>query len=85
MPSLLQSLFHGDPTADRLEWRPVVYSSRPIAIAYRYSAFGYSIAGLMCVLFADRLRRYDSGFWWCALGYALVVQGVVAYMSDVVS
>lgn len=68
-----------------MEWRPYVFSSRPIAVVYRLSPLGYSVAGMLCVLYADRLRRYDTGFWWCVLGLALVAQGVVAYCSDVIS
>ena len=85
MGSLLQRVFHGEPTADKIEWRSIVYSSTPLAILYRYSAFGYSVAGAMCVLYDSELRRYDAGVWWSTLGSALVVQGIVAYMSDVVS
>jgi predicted membrane channel-forming protein YqfA (hemolysin III family) len=81
----MYSPFHGNPTADRLEWRPIVYSSKPLAVIYRLSAFFYCIAGGLCMLYAERLRRYDNGFWWCGLGSLLVVQGVIAYMSDVVS
>ena len=84
MPSL-QQLFHGKHDADKMEWRPYVFSSRPIAVVYRLSPLGYSVAGMLCVLYADRLRRYDTGFWWCVLGLALVAQGDVAYCSDVIS
>ena len=83
--SLLQRVFHGEPTADRPEWRPIVFSATPLAIAYRYSAFGYSLAGAMCVLYDIRLRKYDAGFWWTTLGTALIAQGIVAYMSDTIS
>ena len=76
---------HGVPTADKLEWRPIVLGSTTLAIAYRYSAFGYSLAGAMCMVYDSSLRTYDAGFWWSTLGAALIVQGFVAYMSDVVS
>ena len=78
-------LVRSDPSADRPEWRPYVFSRHPLAVAYRYSAGGYSFAGLLLLLFADRMRSYDAGVWWCALGMALVVQGAVAYLGDVQS
>ena len=85
MPSYLQQLCHGKHGSDKLEWRPYVFSSAPIAVVYRLSALGYCVPGALCVFCAEHLRRYDSGFWWCMLGLALVAQGIVAYLSDVVA
>ena len=77
--------FHGDPHADRPEWRHIVHGSSAIAVAYRVSSFGYSIAGVLLMMYAERLQRFDAGFWWYALGMALFAQGVISYMSDVYS
>ena len=68
-------------SADRPEWRPYVFSRHPLAVAYRYSAGGYSFAGLLLLLFADRMRSYDAGVWWCALGMALVSPPLVMQLG----
>ena len=78
-------LVHYDPTADRPEWRHVVYSSTPLAIIYRLSCFGYSIVGALLIIYAEPLSHCDAGFWWSVLGAALLLQGVASYMNDVVS
>ena len=79
-----RGLFLAGDGADKPEWRHKVFACRPLPIAYRLSSFGYSVIGVMLILYEDAMRRCDKGFWWCAVGAALCVQGPVSYMGDVV-
>lgn len=55
----------------------------PCPVADRISPFGYSLAGTLLIVHAECMRGYDAGCWWALMGFALVVQGVVSYASDV--
>jgi hypothetical protein len=77
------SVFLSPAGADRAEWRPVIFSNRPLPIFYRASSWGYSVVGALLIIFAEQMRACDEGFWWRAVGAGLFVQGFLSYQSDV--
>lgn len=84
--SLLQAIsstFVAPSDCDRPEWRSEVYSSTPLALWYRISPWGYSIVGVLLIVFSDDMSFCDSGLWWRAIGIGLCVQGLLSYLSDV--
>lgn len=81
--SSISRTFHSPENADRAEWRPIVFSYRPLPLCYRASSWGYSVVGLMLLIYGDAMRRCDDGFWWRFVGSGLCLQGFLSYMSDV--
>jgi hypothetical protein len=77
------TVFLSPAGADRAEWRPVIFSNRPLPIFYRASSWGYSVVGALLIIFAEQMRACDEGFWWRTVGAGLLVQGFLSYQSDV--
>ena len=83
--SFAASLFLSPDGTDRAEWRSIVFSATPLPLAYRMSPWGYSMVGILLILYSDAMRACDAGFYWRTVGACLCVQGLFSYMSDVAS
>jgi hypothetical protein len=76
-------LFYSPEEADKQEWRSIVYSYRPIPIAYRCSPLGFTLCGILILTCAQAMYECDAGFWWRTVGVGLCLQGGLSYMADV--
>jgi hypothetical protein len=77
------NIFIAKDGADKYEWRPIVFSYRPIPLLYRLSSWGFTLVGVLILMFRAAMSRCDSGFWWRTVGSGLSLQGGMSYMADV--